>query len=385
MASSPKTGEKRKATAISAEPLIDIVDIDPNGDLILVIGADLAGKKLTLMQAEKPAAFRVDYKTLARHSSIQPIQPQADPANQSRAPSTFEAGGTLRLPKASPTGWEFLLRLAHGQVGKVPEQQTFQDIYEILCTAFDTQMLPLLKDRIPSWFSSAGDATVVPPLQCDFTDATSAIDLAKAHRIGFHLGNESLITKVWKHIIFHSTLMPAPNCLLAIQGMPLNTPKLQIQPFLLAFLKAQRLQILKALVDAMVLFVQQLEGTQDLPLADRCPHHRGQGDRQKLCAALALGSLSQSLAAKGNHLFWPLWAAECINVQTVQELVTAWTSIELKGLSDTVTPSKRMHKCDWTSVLRKRVQAAAVFEITWPENVKADVARQAARMGLESL
>ncbi|KAK7961662.1 uncharacterized protein PG986_002487 [Apiospora aurea] len=121
MASSPPPGEKRKAEEISSDaPLDNIINIDPDGDLVLVVGANHVGSSKSMYCVEKPVAFRIDYKALARASS--PFKSSFDIKSDTYKPGTSEVGWTEHMPNCSPTGLKFLFLIAHAELSQLPRE-----------------------------------------------------------------------------------------------------------------------------------------------------------------------------------------------------------------------------------------------------------------------
>lgn len=179
----------------SDAPLDNIVNIDPNGDLVLVVGANLVGSNSTWLSVEKTVAFRVDYKTLARNSSV--FKTKFDTKNDHYKPGTSDVGWTEHLPLDSPVGLEFLFLVAHyGGFSKVPDDQSFQEVYEIVCMTVKYNMHPLLKGRAKSWLSTRSP-------QIELHPATSVKTLWQTRSIAIGLGDGSLVQKVTHHIVHY--------------------------------------------------------------------------------------------------------------------------------------------------------------------------------------
>ncbi|KAK8133162.1 hypothetical protein PG999_001335 [Apiospora kogelbergensis] len=378
MVSRSKRGRKIKSeTTSSDEPLPDIENIDPNGDLVLVVGADLVGYGSSLFTAKKTVAFRVDYKALTRASSV--FKAMFDANSDDYKPGASDAGWTEHLPVDSPTGLRFLFLVAHAEVSKLPEGHSFQQVYEIIHMAESYDMVPLLKISARSWFfTGRPDPASLRgsfvrrtyferspfqrlPLQLTLSDQTNAETLLKAYTIGLSLGNRSLINEVSKHIVQRSRIVDGH---LWCEGKDLESFDLCFEVQWLEFWKASRRDILGGMVSSLKSFIDQLQGTDWY--TEYCPHHGGQNMKGKLCAALALGSLIQGLAEKGD---WPLPDPENMDERTVRRVEASWSSIDLNGFSDTVEPCIRDHDCDWSAVLKERIHEAAakpcVFKPVW--------------------
>lgn len=192
-----------QADVFRDEPLANIEDIDPNGDLVLVIGADVVGTE-SLYNVEKAVAFRVDYRALARASPV--FKDMFDTKNDNYKPGASDAGWTEHLPRDSPKGLKFLFQIAHGGISMLPHNQTLKQIFDIVDMAKKYQMISLLEFKSRSWSSNRRPGRR-PPLQPAFTDLTSAKTLFKAFNIGRALVNVRLVENVSHHIVCWSRIV----------------------------------------------------------------------------------------------------------------------------------------------------------------------------------
>ncbi|KAK8075766.1 hypothetical protein PG997_010429 [Apiospora hydei] len=330
MASSPQPGEKRKAEEISSDaPLDNIINIDPDGDLVLVVGADLVGSATSFFSVEKAVAFRADHRALMRASPV--LKTKFDPKSDNHKPGTSEAGWTEHLPDGSPTGMKFLLLVAHAELSQVPVGQTFQEVYEIVSMAKRLQMLSLLKIRAKSWVT--GDFPVAP-LQFPLTSGTDAKTLIQAFWIGRGLGDEVLLTRVVNHVTNNSTIM---NGHLHINGTDLESLDTRFS---------------------------------ETSMGNNKKH-------EKLCERLALGSLLQQL---GELNWWPLPDPE--NMSSVVTVDRQLGQIILSGFSETIPERLQKYHCDWTSNLKKQLASAKYQTVNFTGTFKEENLRNAALVGL---
>ncbi|KAK7987100.1 hypothetical protein PG988_002088 [Apiospora saccharicola] len=375
MASSPQPGEKRKAEDISSDAPLDkdnIVNIDPNGDLVLVVGANLVGSSSTLLNVEKTVAFRVDYKTLARNSSD--FRTTFDTKNDDYKPGTSEVGWTEHLPHDSPVGLEFLFLVAHyGGFSKVPGSQSLQEVFEITSMAYEYNMLSLLEGRAKSWFphSLFSFAPVKFPVP-----STNASDLSKTFRIAYCLGNKSLLARVLEHIITGSYIN---NGHLTLYGEDLEDPKLGFVPGNIAYFKDERLEALRAMCNALHGFMQQLRGTTSLDPSEKCPNHRSQKVEEEICESTALGTLERALAKQGD---WPLPEPESMDSWSIVTIEAAWCALKIRGFSDSIHKRHRKYECDWASGLHQRIKMAARITVQFGKVTEESLKERAAMVGL---
>ncbi|KAK8017036.1 hypothetical protein PG993_015225 [Apiospora rasikravindrae] len=382
MASSPQPGEKRKAEEISSDaPLDNIVNIDPDGDLVLVVGADLVGSDATLFNVEKAVTFRVDYKALARTSLV--FKAKFDTKRDDYKPGTSEVGWTEHLPQDSPSGLNFLFLIAHAKLNKVPEQQSFQEIYEIVEMTVRYDMFPLLKGRAKLWFSGGVFSSV---MLCGGMFSTSrfsdiiapnadAKTLSQTLGIGQGLGKQSMMIAVVNHIATHSQIN---NGQLYVNGENLEDGKFCFTQVQIQLCKYQRLTALRAISREMGGFIQQLLGTKAFGASEKCPNHQSQNVEGQICESIALGSLMKALAKRRE---WPLPEPEHKDTWSVNSLEQEWSAIKLRGFSDTI--QKRPKKeCDWASELRSRVEMAAQMNIGVDQGFAATLKQRASLVGL---
>ncbi|KAI1850399.1 hypothetical protein JX266_004257 [Neoarthrinium moseri] len=100
------------------------VDIDNDGDLVLIVGHDECIDDLrvncqTAYDLHKPRAFRVDSRAIARASRVFKRMLFGGFA-ESRKPESAGESWTVRLPVDTPGAMEVILRIMHGQVHLVP-------------------------------------------------------------------------------------------------------------------------------------------------------------------------------------------------------------------------------------------------------------------------
>ncbi|KAK8121786.1 hypothetical protein PG984_010456 [Apiospora sp. TS-2023a] len=396
MASSPQPGEKRKAEGISSDaPLDNIVDIDEiGGDLVLVVGADLVGSSSKLFNVEKTVAFRVDYKTLARNSSV--FRTMFDTKSDNYKPGTSEVGWTEHLPDDSPAGLEFLFFIAHyGGFNKLPQKQSFQEVFEIAAMAYKYDMLSLLDGRAKSWF--AQNPYDSAPIPSSLLVSSNVKTIQQALIIAWDLGKPSLFLGLTERVICDSYVS---NGKLSLYGKHLEDPDFQIStasirklPQLLIptfnenyanmkwaeYWTTARARALNSICEAVHDFTQQLLGTKALGPSEKCPNHVSQNVEGQICESVALGTLMKALAKRGE---WPLPEPQHRDEWTVNSIVSAWSSVEVRGFSDTIQKRHRKYNCDWTSGLRKRIKEAASIISMIEKDVPDSMKERASLAGL---
>ncbi|KAK8072951.1 hypothetical protein PG996_006299 [Apiospora saccharicola] len=357
----------------SDAPLDNIVSIDPNGDLVLVVGANLVGSSSTMFNAEKTVAFRVDYRTLARNSSV--FKTMFDTKSDNYKPGTSEFGWTEHLPDASPVGLEFLFLVAHyGGFSKVPDSQSLQEIYEIVEMALKYKMFNSLKGKAKPWFFGSYEG--VAPNTFLITPSTSATELSKIRSIAITLGHRALTTRVIAYIISGSYIH---NGHLHFDGEDLEDPKLDFSSSRIRYLKHNRLKVLREMCNALHSFMRQLQGMAAYDPSLKCPNHRSQNVEEDICESTALGTLERALIRLGE---WPLPEPEHMDSWSISTLEAAWCALKIRGFSDAIQKRHRKYECDWASKLHQRIKTAAEILIAFSKKTEDEMKERAAMVGL---
>ncbi|KAK7913898.1 hypothetical protein PG985_011601 [Apiospora marii] len=378
MASSPQPGEKRKVEDISSDaPLDNIVDIDDlGGDLVLVVGANLVGSNSTLFSVEKTVAFRVDYKTLSRKSSV--FRAMFDNKSDNYKPGTSKVGWTEHLPDASPAGLKFLFLVAHyAGFSRVPNKQSLQEVYEIVEMASKYNLFSLLEGRARSWVHD-GMSLNQAPLGSPVIQSASGSELAKRLSIAYGLGNRNLASESIKHIIRSSYI---ENGNLVVNGE--NLERLQFSlAHNIPLWKRERLRVLTSMRQDLHDFMQELMGLKAFGTYKKCPHHLSQNVEDEVCRSVALGTLQIALAKRGE---WPLPEAGNTDTWTIFDIKTAWCAFKIRGLSDGIQKRYRKYECDWAAGLQQRLNIAAMVAIKFADAMEAEMKERAAWVGLGNL
>lgn len=122
----------------SAHP---VVEIDPHGDLILVVGS---GDK------EPKMRFLVCSRTVARASKAFAAMLYG-PFKESR-PLGSSTSWVVSLPGDDPKAFEAILHIIHLNLNKIPESVSRHTLFEVFVLGDKYMMRPLLKQNVRRWY-----------------------------------------------------------------------------------------------------------------------------------------------------------------------------------------------------------------------------------------
>lgn len=266
-------------------------DIDPRGDLVLIVGRELepepavGGRKAPEPDEPEPIAFRVCSRTVARASApfdamlfrgfSESIRPEPSETEPTEDPPKW----TVRLPDDDPGAMRFLLATIHGRFDDLD-----LGIFENTGGLRNLYRVAVLTDKYDMTGALRPWAVHLTQLLESIVLDLDALDLEKALWVSWELGSETAFRRaihelVWDHPKRAFSTFAPPGAEEAIRASRNEAIAAVLAP-------------VKQTIDAMVFG----RGTPWF----RCAHH---ASLRSSCNLIILGSIMHSLGRNG---LWPL-------------------------------------------------------------------------------
>ncbi|KAK4225876.1 hypothetical protein QBC38DRAFT_367702 [Podospora fimiseda] len=240
----------------------DVTDIDPNGDLILRVGAERPVNVYDMIEEGDDRAhdFRVCSRAMARASEV--FQRMLNGPFIERKPDNFpEEPWIVSLPEDDLTSFETLLNIAHGRTSEehVPTALPLWCISVIFTLANKYLISPLLYPWLNPWNEVATAAVLI--------ERPSPGDLFLTHGVSWHIGNIPLFIRTLNQLAFTTSVDPKTGDLIDGYGNPLSNYTSLDTNHLLDAIKNGRRMFIQNLVSHLHKWLDRFRW-----LAAECPH-----------------------------------------------------------------------------------------------------------------
>lgn len=140
-------------TQTSDMPSQTIHDIDPNGDLVLIVGSDGPYNGVDgVVGVGVVASFRIHSGNLCRASSV--FRAMLTGSFREARRRTDSEQWTVELPDDDPTAFGLLLMIIHSHFDKVPSAIDIQALYDITILTDKYDMTAILRPWASTWLLS---------------------------------------------------------------------------------------------------------------------------------------------------------------------------------------------------------------------------------------